>query len=158
MKKLGFLMLMLALALMLASTVTAYAQTSAYVYGVQPGNQNYSASLGNDFTVNSPTVVTSLGSFASGGSAGFAGTITVGIYNTTTTALVVGPLSLSGNTAASAGTYDGNGDWFKRLPTAVDVTPGKLLNRGRWIYDRSEWQLNSRSTIYCGDREQRSAD
>jgi hypothetical protein len=124
MKKLGIFMLMLAMALILGSTATMYAQTPAYTYGVQAGNQNYTASLGNDFTVNSPIVVTALGSFASGNSAGFAGTITVGIFNTTTTALVVGPLSLSGNTVASAGAYDGNGDWFKPLPTAVVLPPG----------------------------------
>src|SRR5580704_19304529 len=91
-------------ALLLSANIS-FAQVIAYDSGVQPGNQNYPASLGNDFTVNSPIVVTSLGAFASGGAAGFAGTITVGIYNTTTTLLVAGPISFSGNSAGSAGTY-----------------------------------------------------
>jgi hypothetical protein len=109
-------------AILLASTATTYAQVIAYDNGVQPGNQNYPASLGNDFTVNSPIAVTSLGAFASGGAAGFAGTITVGIY-TTAGSLVAGPLSFSGSTATSAGTYN-DGDWFKTLSPAVVLPAG----------------------------------
>ncbi len=123
MKKLGFLMPLLAMALMLASTATTYAQVIAYDNGVQPGNQNYPASLGNDFTVNSPILVTSLGAFASGGAAGFTGTITVGIYSTTSMLLVTPTISFSGSSASSAGTYI-NGDWFKPLSPAVVLPPG----------------------------------
>jgi hypothetical protein len=110
-------------AILLALTATSYAQVIAYDNGVQPGNQNYPASLGNDFTVNGPIIVTYLGAFASGGAAGFTGTITVGIYNTSTQALVAGPISFSGSSLASAGTYS-NGDWFKLLPLAVLLPAG----------------------------------
>jgi hypothetical protein len=115
--------LLITSAILLASTATSYAQIIAYDYGVQPGNQNYPASLGNDFTVNSPITITALGAFASGGAAGFSGTLTVGIYNTTTMALVAGPISFSGSSVASAGNYH-NGEWFKPLSPRVHLPAG----------------------------------
>jgi hypothetical protein len=115
--------LVLGICLLGLTSANAATTFTAYDNGVQPGNQNYPASLGNDFTVNSAIIVSSLGAFASGGAAGFSGSITVGIYNTTTQALVAGPITFSGNTAASAGTYS-NGDWFKPLSPAVLLPAG----------------------------------
>jgi len=62
------------------------------------GNQNFAGMLGNDFVVNSNVTVSAIGAFT-GGTAGFAGTITVGLYDITNLnaiTTVISPYTFSG--------------------------------------------------------------
>src|SRR5436190_1438802 len=63
------------------------AQIIAYDAPLQPGNQAWTGNLGLDFDVNSPIRITSLGAFDNNGD-GFTGTVTVGIFDRSTTAQV----------------------------------------------------------------------
>lgn len=75
--------------------------------GVTLGNQTFAGALGQDFDVLSPIKIESLGAFDSG-SDGFAGTITVGIYDLgdVTTALASTVLSGSSGTLVNQFRYD----------------------------------------------------
>jgi hypothetical protein len=71
------------------------------------GNQNWTGMLGNDFVANSNVTVSAIGAFT-GGTAGFAGTITVGLYDITNLnaiTTVISPLSFSGAGGATPYTW-----------------------------------------------------
>jgi uncharacterized repeat protein (TIGR01451 family) len=101
-----------AAALLLSTTITR-AQTIAYDAPVQPGNQGYTFNLGLDFNVTAghSIVVSKLGAFDNNGD-GFTGTVSVAIFNRSTTAQVGPTATFTGTTGTLV-----NGDRF------IAVTP-----------------------------------
>jgi uncharacterized repeat protein (TIGR01451 family) len=97
----GALLLMTTNTYAVIPTFTAYTDKS-------PGNQAYGGNLGNDFTVNTPIVVTALCAFNSTGNAFAAGTtINVGIFSITTTMQVGSSATFTnGSPGTSVSTYD----------------------------------------------------
>src|SRR5260370_38249721 len=79
---------LLVLGMWLAGFASA-AATVAYNDPTGTGNQTYTGSLGMDFNVISPILITALGAYDSDQN-GFNGTITTDIYDRTTSLLVAG--------------------------------------------------------------------
>ncbi len=108
-----------------AQTFTAFDLTTP-----APGNQQYGATLGVAFTVNSPIVVTSLGAFDAAipnttTAHTLNGTIVTTIYNATTQAAVAG---LSATfTAASPGTLAGGYLYKPVAGLGVGLAPGNYV-------------------------------
>ena len=109
MNQLNYRHALLIVAAGLLSCSLASADTVAIAAGVQTGNQQWTGSIGNDFTVNSPVLITQLGAFDSGAN-GFSGTIRVVIYNATTQTQVTPVASLTGTTQPIT-----NGDRFAAI-------------------------------------------
>jgi hypothetical protein len=78
-------------------TADVAASVNAYSIATnQPGNQQWAGTLGMDFHVNSPIVVTALGVFDADGD-GIAGTLLVAIFDSATMTPVTPILSFSGS-------------------------------------------------------------
>lgn len=103
--------------------------TVAYVDPADVGNQLFTGSLGQNFTVNGAITVSQLGVFDSGQN-GINGTLTVAIFSSNGSE-VVGPLTFSG----TAGTVI-SGDRFLTLPAPVTLGPGNYsLTTAGWGLD-----------------------
>ncbi|MES2901932.1 MAG: PEP-CTERM sorting domain-containing protein [Pseudomonadota bacterium] len=105
------------------TAATAFTSASAGVLALdstrQVGNQDWTGSLGMDFDVLSPIMVTGLGAFDSGHD-GFANAITVGIFNRDTGLLVSSSILTNANTS-----YAGTNN---RMADVVDF----VLGAGRY--------------------------
>ncbi len=97
--------------------ITAF-QNDAGTVGAQSGDGPWA--LGNDFTVNSPIIITELGAFDSGSDGIFSSPVSVAIYNADTQQLVSPVVSFS---TASPGTAAG-GSRFKYLGVAITLPAG----------------------------------
>ena len=95
---------LLGLLLLLGSGVMAFA--SSYTAYIVPsgttGNQDFNGSLGMDFDVNMPIVVTSLGAFDSGQD-GFQNAITVALFNRVTEQIVGSTVTFTGTPSLEGG-------------------------------------------------------
>lgn len=122
----------LALALVLSAAGAAKADGIAYSDPADVGNQGWTGSLGQDFTVNSPITITQLGVFDSGQN-GIAGTITVEIFSSNGTQ-VTPTLTF---TSTTTGTTAIGGDLFLSLSTPITLGPGSysLVTTGWGVSD-----------------------
>jgi hypothetical protein len=104
-------------------------EASAIAYGdpANTGNQLWGGSLEEDFTVNSPIVVSALGLYESG-QTGIAGLLTVAIFNSSDVN-ETGVLSFT----QTCPTADVGGDCFESLTTPVTLAAGNYsLSTAGW--------------------------
>jgi hypothetical protein len=96
----------------------------SYADAVQYGNQPFTGSLGMDFVVaaNTSITVTAMGAFDDLAHTGL-GSITVGIFDTSSQTLVSGTQTTITPATDSTVTLIG-GDYFKELPSAVTLSGG----------------------------------
>jgi hypothetical protein len=109
---------LLVLGMWLAGFASA-AATVAYNDPTGTGNQTYTGSLGMDFNVISPILITALGAYDSDQN-GFNGTITTDIYDRTTSLLVAG---LTVSQVGTVGTLIA-GDRFITLGSPIALAAG----------------------------------
>jgi hypothetical protein len=105
-----------AMAVLLLSTISAYAQTIAYDIAPQAGNQVFTGNMGLDFDVNSPITVVQLGAFDNNGD-GFTGSVQVAIFDRDTGSPVTPTVTFTG----TAGTLV-NGE--RLLPLSSGIVLG----------------------------------
>lgn len=127
----------LGLALSLSFGASA-AMVTAIDTSSQAGNQQFSGSLGSDFTVNSPITISALGAFVGSNNTptGLSPAVTVSIYNTATSALVTSE-TVSGSANSTLGGFD-----LVTLPSALNLSAGtySVVVSG---YDATQFNCNS---------------
>lgn len=119
-----------------ASAITVYDTAGVGPgVGVNDGNQNYAEMLGLDFTVNLAGLqVTELGAFNDDLN-GITTSISVGLYNLTTSSVVIAPISFNG--AAGATTY-----LFRTLPSPIVLTQGHRYSVQAFGFNNTDENFN----------------
>jgi len=118
-----------------ASALTVYDTVGVSGFGGNDGNQNYGEMLGLDFTVNVAGLqVTELGAF-NDDLDGITTNIMVGLYNLTTSTVVIAPISFNG--AAGLGTY-----LFKTV-APVALTLGDKYSVQAFGYNSTDENFNT---------------
>ena len=125
-----------ALAMSGASALTVYGTPGVGGAGGNDGNQSWGEMLGLDFTVNvAGLVVTELGAFNDDLN-GITTNIMVGLYNLTTSSVVIAPISFNG--AMGLGTY-----LFKTLAAPVALTVGQQYSVQAFGYNSTDENFNT---------------